>query len=313
VTAASDRADHLLALGRAQEALDLLLADGETARDSRALVAVSRCQHELGHYQQALDVAGAALAIDPDAVGGHLMRAISLLSLRWPVDALPPASRAVALAPEHAGGHRVMSWILAELGRFNEATAHAERARSLEPDDPAGWVALARVQLAQRRWHDAAMSARAALAIDPEDEDAKVALSIAQVAGRGDRGRVEAMETLVGALRDNPDQEHIRELLFEVAWAGGVSIQMIMVWAVLAAATGGVGLVAILVIWSFGAVRRWRTVPPDVRRLIWADRRARWKIIVAASALALLWVALIATIVLVVLFEVTAAERPAAS
>jgi tetratricopeptide (TPR) repeat protein len=301
MTRAADRADQLLSLGRASEALDVVSADPETATDADALVVASRCHHRLGQYERALTLAGAALGVDPERLGGRLMLAVSLLSLDRPVDALAPARRAVQQAPYHAGAHQVLARVLSDLGRFEEATIHANQARSLQPDDTAGWVTLARVQLAQQRWHDAAMSARAALALDPEDDEAKVLLGVAQFSGRGRRGRVEAMETLVGALRDNPDQEHIRQLLIEVAWAGGPSLAAVAVWALIAAGTSGAGLLVMVVIWTVRAVRRWQTVPADVRRLIWADRQARWRVVIAGSALGLFWLGLLALLVGVVL------------
>jgi hypothetical protein len=49
------------------------------------------------------------------------------------------------------------------------------------------------------------------------------------------------------------------------------------------------------------AVRRWQTVPADVRRLIWADRQARWRVVIAGSALGLFWLGLLALLVGVVL------------
>jgi predicted Zn-dependent protease len=306
MTVAADRADHLLKVGRAQEALDVLSADGDTPRNADALVLTSRCYHRLGRDGDALEMANAALATDPDHVGAWLMQALSLSFLGRPGEALPPARRAVELAPHHAGSHRVMAMVLSDLGRFHEATVHAHRTRSLNPDDAAGWITLVRVQLAQQQWHDAEMSARAALALDPQSDEAKVLLGVAQYSGRGRQGRLEAMETLVGALRENPDQHHVRRLLMEVAWAGGPSLQAMAVWALIAAATSGAALVVMVVIWTVRTAGRWRTVPPDVRRLIWADRRAKWRIIAVGGALGLFWLGLVALVVAVALGRIAA-------
>jgi hypothetical protein len=73
------------------------------------------------------------------------------------------------------------------------------------------------------------------------------------------------------------------------------------VWALIAAGTSGAGLLVMVVIWTVRAVRRWQTVPADVRRLIWADRQARWRVVIAGSALGLFWLGLLALLVGVVL------------
>ena len=75
-TGTVDRANHLLAVGRAHEALSLLSADDETPSDGEALVTVARCHYRLGDHRAALEAAGAATSVDPDLAGGWLMIAL---------------------------------------------------------------------------------------------------------------------------------------------------------------------------------------------------------------------------------------------
>ena len=181
--------------------------------------------------------------------------------------------------------------MLSELGRFEQAMSHAVLARRLAPDLTAGWLAVARVDLARRRWSDAAQSCLAALRLDPDDAEAKVLLGVAQVAGNGRAGRVQAMETLAATLRDNPDSEQVRRMLIAVAWGEGPSLLWTVLLTMIAIATGGVGLVALLGVWTYSVWQRWSTVPVDIRSLVWADRVSRRKILVGLTVLALPWLA----------------------
>lgn len=288
-----ERAERLLDVGRPDEAAEILSADGRTATDARALAVLSRAAYQRDDYDGAVGHAERALALDPDLVGGWQMLALSRLATNRPVDAVPASLKAVALAPMFSGAHAVAARAHAELGRFDQATFHAHKAMELDPDGPRGWIALTRVQLAQQRWEDAAQSALAALGRDPESAEARVLLSVAQASAPGKRGRELAMATLVETLRDNPDEEDIRRFLIDVSLG---SLPDRRLWLILIAVTfftRGLGLILMLIVLTVTVISTWRSIPPDIRRLVWADKRGRYRVIVAALVIGGLWAALV--------------------
>ena len=301
------RSDRLLEIGRAAEALDLLQSDPRTPTDAGALVTVAHCYHRLDRDREAIEAAEAALAIDPDHVGGLLLLALARLSSGLPSEAVAPATRAVQVAPWFRGSHSVMARVMAELGRFPQATFHAHKTMELDPDGPSGWIALCRVQLAQQRWEDAAMSARQALGRDPENDEARVLLSLAQVNGPAADGRAQAMDTLVDTLRDNPDQDAVRQFLIEVALHSRPKPQLWLPLIVLSLFTGGLGLLLILLIWTATLIQLRSSIPPDVRRLIWADRAARFKILAVVGIVAAIWAVVCFALVSVTIDMITGA------
>jgi tetratricopeptide (TPR) repeat protein len=304
VTPAAERADQLLIVGRAKEALALLLADSETATDAVALTIAADCHSSLGQNDRALALTGAALEIDPDLVEAWSSQAYVLVELKRLSDALTAARQAVELDPTNPDARLALFQVLCELGHYQEAAIHAERVCSLVPGDVAGWLAVGELHLRQEQWHEAATVARTVLDLEPQDAAAKVLLSTARLLGRGESARNEALETLSALLRDEPSDQTARELLIEVARArlGGPSLPVaVALVVVLSLVTGGLALVVMCAIWTAGAIRRWRRVPDDVRQLIWADRRARRRMMFAGAAVALGWVGILTASVAAVL------------
>jgi tetratricopeptide (TPR) repeat protein len=291
----AQRALHLDELGRAAEALQLLAADVGVATDPEALWVASRCNFDLGRFSEALELADSALAIDPDYVDALGLRVVLLYKLERLDEALESARRCVELDPEWPEAHRMLADVLGAVDRFEEATLHADQACSLDPSDTVGWVSLARLQVRQRRWHDAETSARAALSIDPDDDEAIVFFSLARFVNAGwrDRGRAEAVGTLVDALRSHPEQEQIRSILIDLALVRGVERRTMVGCALVTVLTGGAALPVIAVIWTSRAARLWMVLPADVRRLIRADRRGRRELRTAVALHALAWIGLL--------------------
>ena len=188
--------------------------------------------------------------------------------------------------------------VYAELGRFDPALHHAHKVLELDPDGPAGWIALSRVQIAQQRWDDAAMAANQALGRDPENGEARVLLGVAQANSPRSIGRAQAMETLAATLRDNPDQERIRQFLIDVAlnsrpkpwvWLPIIAISLIAT---------GLGLFLFLTVWTATLVQTWRSIPSDIQRLVIADRKTRYKILAVGAVLVAFWGYLIVAVYL---------------
>jgi tetratricopeptide (TPR) repeat protein len=281
-----NRADHLIAIGRAEEARALLLGDPDTARSPDALVTLSHAYDKLGRYQDALGAAQAATALAPESASACLMMAVALMKLDRPVDAFEPARRGLQLAPQHYGAHQIMARVLSDLGRFEPAQHHVDQVLALDPDGTSGWVTLCRLRLAQRQWAEAEEAARRALRADPGSDEAKLLLSVAQASAGGSAKRNEAMETLIASLRTNPDQAHVKDLLIELVKPTGMPIPWVVATLLIVAGGGGIVLVA----WAMWVWGRWRRTPPDVRRLVWTDRRARWRITLGLAVAAVVCV-----------------------
>lgn len=298
------RADQLLDIGRAQEAYDLLRADPETPTSGAALVALSHAADKLERYREARDAAGAATTLDPDRPSGWLLLAVALMKLDFPYDALGPARRGVALAPDHFGSHQIMARVLTDLGRFDEAQIHVSRTMALDPGGTSGWVTLARLQLTQQRWSDAEKSARTALSIDPESDEAKVLLSLAQASTGSTTKQAAAVETLVSTLRSNPDQAHVRELIIHLVKPRGLRIPWPIVALLVVSGIGGV----LILVWAAHILWSWSQVPKDVKRLVWADRRAKWQVIGLLALAVAIFIGLV--VVSVAVFIDLAESRP---
>lgn len=299
------RAEHLLDIGRAEEAVGLLLGDSRSGNDAGALVVLAHCYHRLDRDAEAEDAAERCLAIDPERVGGWMMLALSRLAAGRPVDAVPPATRAIELAPWFYGAHSMMSRVLAELGRFPQATVHAHKTMELDPDGTSGWIALCRLALAQQKWDEAAMAATEALSREPENDEARVLLSVAQVNSTSPGGRAMAMETLVATLRDNPDQDAVRKFLIEVALHSRPKPQLWLPIIAISFFTGGLGLILLLIVWSVTLYQLWQSIPADIRRLIWADRQARYKILAVGTVVGAIWLVVLGGLVVVTIGVMT--------
>jgi tetratricopeptide (TPR) repeat protein len=269
------RADQLIDIGRAQEAYDLLRSDPAIHANADALITLSRAADKLQRYGEAYNAARAVTTIEPNRESGWLLLAVALVRMDRPWEALDPARRGLAIAPEHYGSHRIMASVLTDMGHFDEAQIHVSRTMQLDPGGTSGWIALTRLEMARQRWSDAEKSARAALAIDPESDEARVLLGVAQASAGGSRKEAAAMETLVSSLRSNPDQAHVRELIIYMAKPRIMQLPRPIVTLLIVIGIGGV----LPVIWAGHILHSWHHVPADVKRLVWADRKARWQVI----------------------------------
>ena len=109
--------------------------------------AIERARHLLaaGRNEDALEELGRALADDPDDAVAHGLRALALLDLERLDEALESAERAVGADPEHPFGHEVRGWVLLRAGRGKDALASAQEALALPLN--VGLPAVAAVRL----------------------------------------------------------------------------------------------------------------------------------------------------------------------
>ena len=290
------RAEHLLDIGRAEEALAVVQGDARTATDARALVVLAQCYHQLDRDREAADAAERSLAVDPERPGGWLLLALARLGEGRPVDAVPAAERGVELAPWFAPAHGVAVRVYSELGRFDQAQHHAHKVLELDPDGPAGWVSICRLEIARQRWDEAAMAANQALERDPENDEARILLGMAQVNSPRGSGREQAMATIAATLRDNPDQEALRRFLIDVALHSRPKPQIWLPIIAISILATGLGLLLFLIAWTATLYQTWNSISTDIRRLVWADRRTRYKIVAVGTVLVAIWLFLLISV-----------------
>ena len=100
----------------------------------------SRAQHahqlvDAGDAEQALVLADALIAENPELGGAYAARARALHKLARPVESLDAWQAAVKANPGHARSHLGLGSTLAATGHLREACASYERAAGLAPDD----------------------------------------------------------------------------------------------------------------------------------------------------------------------------------
>ena len=69
--------------------------------------------------------------------------------------------------------------------------------------------------------------------------------------------------------------------------------------------TGGLGLILLLVVWSVTLYQLWQSIPADIRRLIWSDRQARYKILAVGTVVGAIWLVVLGGLVVVTIGVMT--------
>ncbi|MCI0342929.1 MAG: tetratricopeptide repeat protein [Planctomycetales bacterium] len=121
----------------------------------------------------------------PDDVGGEvrnraadaLERAVALLRMRRPVEAVREAAQAVGEDGGEPAARRTLAWALLAAGRPKEGLVEAREAVRLSPDDPRSLQILGRALLASGEAREACLALDQARQRDPEDGDYLVDLS----------------------------------------------------------------------------------------------------------------------------------------
>jgi tetratricopeptide (TPR) repeat protein len=297
------RARALLDVGRfeqARHALGQYLAGSPQSLEALCLLARS---HQLGrNYQDMLDAADQAVATAPSSEWAHRLRSIALGKLRLPIQALTSARRAVELAPYAWQPYVIMVDALLATGGADarrdafQAAVHAQR---LAPHEPEVHNSRGRVFQAISDPGSARRSYREALRLDPQNPTARNNLAIVELR----QGRTTLAGKRLGeVLADRPTESLYQDNARTAARTWGVRLMdagsaiWLGVFVIgLAGAPPPVLVGACLALLAGGgtlALRRYRRLPPALRRLV---RRDRWPLLGAATqattalVVALLW------------------------
>jgi tetratricopeptide (TPR) repeat protein len=128
---------------------------------------------DLGRYADAEKAFREALAQAPnDAFALHHLAACQFHQPDRHRDALQTINNAVAIEPNEVDHHILRAFILCTLDRAKESLAAANTALQLAPTSDAAFTAVAQAHLQLSHWADAERAARQALALDADNSTA---------------------------------------------------------------------------------------------------------------------------------------------
>lgn len=281
-----ERADQLLAVGRAQAAIELLGTHlGSHPDDGRALRLLSIACTDADRYPDALRWADRAVSVEPLVAGGWHSRATALLGLDRVDEAIEAARRAVELDPDNWIEQYLLGRALVHgPHRSAEAIRVARVTVGLAPTEADAHVLLG---MAYSRLGDTAAESaayRAALALDPRNTSARNNLAVIDLregrheqAMRGFRDAVAndpqntTMHSNIGKSAFSPLVKQGKWLVAVVVALAAVVVNNPVPYWVRAMLAG-----AVVLGWAgFGWVRIGR-LSPAVRRLLVEQTRFWW-------------------------------------
>lgn len=128
---------------------------------------------EIGRYADAEKAFREALAQAPnDAFAMHHLAACQFHQADRHREALTTINQAIALEPNEVDHHILRAFILCVLDRAKEALDAARGALQLAPNSDAAFTAVAQAHLQLSQWADAEKAARQALALDADNSTA---------------------------------------------------------------------------------------------------------------------------------------------
>jgi hypothetical protein len=281
---ATDRALHLLVVGRWREVVDLLAEDRDGPAAGRAWELTSRALLLGGDVRAAVDAAGRAVAAEPGSASAHDCLARALLADDRPRRAAAAVRRAAELAPDDWTVMVLASQVLTATGLAGTGAWYARRSVELAPLEAETHVAVARCYWTSNP--DTTLRAlREALRLDPLHVDARRLLGHLDLA----RDRIEAGASEIGRTAGRSD--HL--LATDFAHVGGTWLTRVTaVTCVLAVAT-------VIVVYSlpgFGSRPMWALLLAPGSALVLAavtawrlDRRLRGRFRVAVTTALRSW------------------------
>jgi Flp pilus assembly protein TadD len=179
-------AEALLDARRYDEVLELAAqAIAVDPSNPSAYTTAARALSELGRHDEAIRTAQNAVALAPGWAYAHRICSLALSSS--PTNSSAPASKkavemaqeAVRLAPYDAGCHLALARACAIAGMFTPADEAVRKALQLAPNSANCWVSASFVAIRARSWSSAESAARRALALDPGNYAATNNLGVA--------------------------------------------------------------------------------------------------------------------------------------
>lgn len=328
------RADALYDAGRYEQAAALAAQHlASEPDDASALVLLARCRLRLDRTRDALAAVDEALRHEPDSLMAWLVRTDVLLARRAYPEAEQSARRAVEIAPYHWGSHyalgaaldravdaagqRPVDWSQGTAARKAEAYEAARRAVELGPEEDAAHFL---VGITAQRLGDHKTAQRAyetALRLNPDSSEAHNNLSLIHMRGRWFRrgAWTKAAEGFVESAALDRDDREARFNLETMAWGTAAGARWVALLGFFAAATGSaparsgstgaeavvplvVGAAVVVGAWAGWALWMLRRVPPRVRRPLLLVARACRPVLAMATAVALLGLHSVLTLVL---------------
>jgi Flp pilus assembly protein TadD len=217
-------ADHLLDLGRHEEALKALSSLGDEGGSARAHCLRARAYLGLGKPKEAADAATAAIVAAPEWEWGYRLAAIAASQRGRAKDARSFAGEAVRHAPGEPYAHQIAALTALRDSDKEIALQHAHKMVELAPNDPASHVTLGRCLVGVGRGAAAEAPLRKALELDPQEDQAMSLL--ADVVGA--RDKEQATELRLAALRAAPqDVHHRKNLLRRGGYAAGGALLLV--------------------------------------------------------------------------------------
>lgn len=211
------RADALIDLGRFPAALEVLAPLLAGPGDAQALARGARCLLGVERNDEAVDMAGRAIAANPDSEWAHRLRSVALMGLARGadgprrsallLDARESARQAVRLAPRMPVTYRNAVNVEIANGDVVAADLALQQLIRLAPDDSETWNTATLLALAQHDPVRAEFHARRAVELDPSSSEAWNNLGVA--AQR--QGRMsDAVASYVQSARLDPGENRTR-------------------------------------------------------------------------------------------------------
>ncbi|WP_424887557.1 tetratricopeptide repeat protein [Streptomyces sp. XH2] len=214
------RAEALLALGRTEDAKDLLFAymneSEEKKYDPAALVLTAACFYRMQKWPAVELLTHNALRVNPDHGDAHMLRSEALWRLGRADEAVTAAREAVQLHLHHPSPYQSLSAALRAAGDLQGALQAADEAVRLGPEVVASHFARYHILMEMGDPAAAQQVMRDVLAFAPDDADARALL-----AGHRDEAREARLPELAkeyaAALGSDPGSTYIVARLEDVA------------------------------------------------------------------------------------------------
>jgi protein O-GlcNAc transferase len=141
-------------------------------RNFQALHFFGRLRAQQQEFQEAADLIGRSLQVNPNAPAAHFNLGLVLTSLQRHGDAIESYRHALRIKPDFAEAHSALGNALCALGLGDAAADCYRRFLELKPGSAEGHKVLGNVLAALDRAEEASASYRSALSIDPDDVEA---------------------------------------------------------------------------------------------------------------------------------------------